>query len=307
MKSGRLLVYVGILIAMVCWSFSFLWYKEAYVYLQPFTTIFTRLVISSVLLFAFSMCIGKLQKVRLSDFKNLLLLALFEPFLYFIGESLGMQYITPTTASVIISLVPLLVPFFAYFIIKEKLGFKNILGIFISFMGVLFVIFNKNMEMKVSVTGVLLMGLSVIGATFYSIFLKKLTTLYNPLTLIAWQNTMGAIMFLPLVLIYDVKGWHMSMLDLKAVIPVAKLAIFASSIAFLLYTNGVKVLGAVRSNIFTNLIPVMTALFSVWLLDEKLLLHNVAGILLVIGGLIMSQLDSIKMMRKSKIRVEKIL
>jgi len=298
LKDRKAIVYIGILLAMVFWSFSFIWYKDVYVYLQPFTTIFVRLVISSILLFLFSLSFKKLQKVEPSDYKFILLLALFEPFLYFLGESLGMQVMTPTSAAVIISIVPLLVPVLAFIMLKEKLSVKNIAGIAISFFGVLLVIVNKNYEFRASLSGVLLMFVSVVAAVFYSVLLKKLTDKYNPFTLITWQNTVGSFLFLPLVLIFDVKDWNSSMLSLKAVIPILELAVFASSVAFLLYTNGVRKLGAVRANIFTNLIPVITAFISFWLLHEQLLPHNIVGIAVVIGGLVLSQLDSINSYKK---------
>jgi len=300
LKDSKALVYIGILLAMIFWSFSFIWYKDVYLYLQPFTTIFVRLVLSSILLFIFCLSFKKLQKVKPVDFKLILLLALFEPFLYFIGESLGMQIMTPTSAAVIISIIPLLVPVLAFFMLKEKLSVKNILGIVVSFFGVLLVITNKNFEFRAPVIGVLLMCVAVFGAVFYCALLKKLTDKYNPFTLITWQNTIGAALFLPLVLIYDVKDWNSSMLSVKAAIPVLELAIFASSLAFLLYTNGVKKLGAVRANIFTNLIPIITAFISFLLLHEKLQWHNIVGIAVAIGGLVLSQLDSINNYRNQK-------
>lgn len=296
-KGKKVLVYALVVLSMIFWSFSFIWYKDVYLYLQPFTTIFSRLVISAILLFAFSKLSGKLQKVKASDAKFFLLLAFFEPFLYFIGESLGMQFVTPTTAAVIIALIPLLVPVLAYFLLNERLLIKNVVGIGISFSGVLLVITNSNLEFNASLKGVLLMCLAVCGAVFYTIVLKKLTSKYNPFTLISWQNAIGAAMFLPLVLIYDVQGWNASMLSVNAFIPVLKLAVFASSVAFLCYTYGIQVLGAVKSNIFTNLIPVITAVLSFFLLNEKLLLHNWIGITIVIGGLVLSQINS---MRKSR-------
>jgi drug/metabolite transporter (DMT)-like permease len=293
LKDKKAVVYSGVLLAMIFWSFSFIWYKDVYLYLQPFTTIFARLVISSLLLFLFSWSFKKLQKVKPSDYKFILLLAFFEPFLYFIGESLGMQIMSPTSAAVIIAIVPLLVPVLAFFMLSEKLSVKNIAGIILSFFGVLLVITNKDFEFQASPAGVLLMLMAVIGAVFYSVLLKKLTATYNPFTLITWQNTIGAVLFLPLVVVFDVKDWSTSMLSLKAAVPLLELAIFASSVAFLLYTNGVRKIGAVRANIFTNLIPVITAFLSFLLLHEQLLFHNIIGILVVIGGLVLSQLDSI--------------
>lgn len=260
-KMKDFLVYIGMLIAMVFWSLSFIWYKDVFEYLSPFTTILFRLTISGIILFLVSYFVGKLQQVKKKDLKLFLLLALSEPFFYFIGESLGMQYVTPTVAAVMVSLIPLFVPVFAFFILKEQIIRKNIVGIFISFAGVLLVILNDELRLVASLKGVLLMSVAVGSAVAYSIFLRKLANNYNPLTLIAWQNSIGAVLFLPMVLIFERS--QLSTIDFtgKMWIPLLNLSIFASSIAFLLYTFGVQNLGAFRANIFTNFIPVLRPYF----------------------------------------------
>jgi drug/metabolite transporter (DMT)-like permease len=132
------------------------------------------------------------------------------------------------------------------------------------------------------------------------VFLKKLADIYNPLTLIAWQNTVGAVLFFPLVFLFERNSLTFSNFTFVSIIPLLKLAVFASSLAFLFYTYSVQKLGAVKANIFTNLIPVITAFFSFLLLKEKLLPHNIMGIFIVIGGLILSQINPIKMVRYYK-------
>jgi drug/metabolite transporter (DMT)-like permease len=276
---------------MLFWSLSFIWYKDVYKFFTPFTTVFLRLVISSAFIFSAALLFKKLEKIRKGDFKKIFLLSLFEPLLYFVGESLGMLYVSATTASVIISMIPLLVPIAAYYFLKERLLIKNIIGIFISCCGVVLVVLNKDLLFNISLKGLLLLFLSVFAAVFYSVTLKKLADVYNPLTLIAWQNTFGIFTFLPLVLIFEPHGIHADLFAIEPLIPLLKLAIFASSGAFLLYAYSVRHLGAVKANIFTNLIPVLTALLSFWLLNERLLAHNIFGIILVIGGLILSQLN----------------
>lgn len=290
----KIIVYFGILLTMLFWSYSFFWYKDVYHYLPPFTTIFFRLLVSSLLLLIVSLSLGKMVSIRKQDIKYLLLLAFFEPFLYFVGESQGMLLVTPTTASVIVSVIPLLVPFFAFLFLKERVSLKNVFGIMISFFGVLLVIMNRNFELAASGKGIMLMSLSVIAAIFYAIVLKKLVATYNPFVLITLQNVIGSIMFLPLVIYFDYKSWNMSMVTMDAFIPVVKLAIFASSIAFVLYSYSIKMLGAVKTNIFTNLIPVITAFLSYIFLGEALLIHNLIGIMLVVGGLMLSQTNPLK-------------
>lgn len=72
--------------AMLFWSFSFVWVKVAYQAYEPLTVVLLRLVISVVLLFVFSLSIRRLQIPDRKDAGIFLLLALFEPFLYFMGR-----------------------------------------------------------------------------------------------------------------------------------------------------------------------------------------------------------------------------
>ena len=72
-----------------------------------------------------------------------------------------------------------------------------------------------------------------------------------------------------------------------------QLAIFASSLAFICYIHVVGKLGVSRANIFTNLIPIFTAIFSFFLLDEKFNVAKIIGIAIVIGGVFLSQIDKL--------------
>ena len=50
-------------------------------------------------------------------------------------------------------------------------------------------------------------------------------------------------------------------------------------------------MGITRANVFSNCIPVFTALFSFILMGDKLTFQNVTGMAIVIAGLFMSQMN----------------
>ena len=50
-------------------------------------------------------------------------------------------------------------------------------------------------------------------------------------------------------------------------------------------------MGITKANVFSNCIPVFTALFSFILMGEKLTVQNIAGMIIVIAGLFMSQMN----------------
>ena len=64
------------------------------------------------------------------------MLATFEPFLYFIGESFGLTYVSATVCSVLISTIPVIATLGAWLIFKERLKLINYAGIILSFVGV---------------------------------------------------------------------------------------------------------------------------------------------------------------------------
>jgi len=107
MKRTTLTAYIAVSLAMIFWSFTFIWYKEVYHFYNPITTVFFRLILSSIFLFALMYPLKRLQKIQKGDFKYFLLVSFFEPFLYFIGESYGIKYVSTTLAAVVIATIPL--------------------------------------------------------------------------------------------------------------------------------------------------------------------------------------------------------
>jgi drug/metabolite transporter (DMT)-like permease len=276
---------------MVFWSFSFIWYKEVFVYYKPITLVFLRLVISSVFLFAITYSMRRLDRVKLRDMKYFLLLAFFEPFLYFIGESFGISLISSTLAAVIVSTIPLFSPIGAYYFYKERLTPMNFLGIVVSIVGVAMVIFHRGFgAIDANPLGIALMFLAVFAALGYSIMIKKLTGKYNVLSIITYQNSIGALFFLPLFALFEYNHFLSVQISWPVVLPLLKLGIFASSVAFVLFTYSIKHLGITKANIFTNTIPVLTAVFAYFWLGETLSVVMMAGILVVIFGLFLSQI-----------------
>jgi drug/metabolite transporter (DMT)-like permease len=77
--------------------------------------------------------------------------------------------------------------------------------------------------------------------------------------------------------------------DIKNMSFILMLAVFCSTIAFILYIGSMRALGVARTNIFVNLIPVMTAIIAYFILDEDITASKICGILIVIIGIFLVQ------------------
>lgn len=276
---------------MIFWAFSFIWFKEANQNLYPITIVFLRLVIAVILISAFLFLTKRFRKIEKKDRTLFLMLAVFEPFLYFIGESFGLTYVSATVGSVIISTIPVFATISAWLLFRERLKPINYAGIIISFIGVVIFISNDNGTLSFNLKGLLLLTLAVFSAVGYNLTLSRLVGSYSPFFIVMVQNMIGGILFLPLFLILDFNHFINQPLTFKMFVPVLELAFFASCGAFILFAYSVSKIGITKANVFTNTIPLFTALFAFFILNEKLSFQNMTGMIVVIAGILMSQIN----------------
>jgi len=293
MKIDKIWVYTAATLAALFWGFSFVWFKQAFLVYRPITIVFLRLVIASILLNIYIKIAGKKQSVTRKDFKLFFLLAFFEPFCYFLGESFGLTFISATIGAIIISTIPIFTPFFTYFLIKEKITIYGIVGLLISFFGVLLIVV-KDYSGASTIKGVVLMFVAVFSAIGYGIIAKKLTAKYSGFTIVKWQNLLGLILFLPVFLIFESSHFISVVHTWSAIITISKLAIFPSTLSFIFITYVIRKIGLINANIFANLIPVFTAIIAYIILKESLELQKIIGIVVVISGLFISQIPQFR-------------
>ena len=287
----RFLLYLALILATIFWSISYIWYKVIYEAYTPAIVLFFRLLIASLFLVFFSAVMRKLQKLRKGDVYWFLLMAFFEPLLYFTGESFGMLYVSATVGAVIISMIPVFVPLIMLIFYKQKIVLINLLGVLVSIAGVYMVLVNEQMALTASVKGMLFMFLAVAAALGYTVLLHRMVAKYNAYTIITWQNVFAAVYFIPVFLLSDFQLFISTPVDVSAFLRIAGLAVFASSLAYIFYAEGVKRLGATKATVFTNLVPVSTAVLAYYILNERLAYINIGGIVLVIVGLFLSQVN----------------
>ena len=283
--------YGAVILSMIFWSFSFIWFKVANETFRPLTIVFIRLVIAVIILNVFISLTGNHIRIRKEDRKLFFLLALFEPFLYFLGESFGLTYVSATTGSVIISTIPVIAALGAWLLYREKLKIINYLGIIISFIGILVFILNKEGGLSFDIRGIILLLFAVFSAVGYNLTLSRLVGSYDPLYIVNIQNMIGAVLFLPVFLIFELRHLGNTAITIKSLIPIFELALFASCGAFILFAYSVKHMGISKANVFTNCIPIFTAFFSFIVLRDKMTIQNIAGMIIVIAGLFMSQIN----------------
>jgi len=290
--------YLFLLISMTIWGSSFVFTKIVLEQLDPVAVIWIRLVLS--LICFYPIILGGYRKhlaFKKSDLKYFLLLAVFEPFLYFLGENFSLVYLPATLVSLIIATIPIVSAVVAFLFLKEKLSGINFFGIFLSATGIGLIILTGDHHDggEIHLGGVALGFLSVVSTVFYAAILKRLVNNYHPLIIIGAQNTLGCLYFTPVFLWFsDVPAVFQTLASgsYELWFSLIILAVLGSVVAFLLYSIAIKNIGVGKSNVFINLIPVVTLFFSFFILNEKIGFVKILGTAIVIAGLIFAEKKS---------------
>lgn len=284
--------YTLTILAIILWGFSFVWTNDIIQKGIPvFTFLFIRLALAGSLLFAFAKITGKLQKIAKKDVKYLILMAFFEPFIYFIGETYGIKATDSAVLSaVIIATIPIASLFVEKIFYKVPYTVYKVLGTALTLPGIVMVIMKSGESTSVGhYWGIALLFLAVAGATGYSSVVRKLSGNYNPVTITTYQFVIGAAFFLPFFLGWGLDGVNSILFSREVMVPLISLAVLCSCVAFLFWVNSIKDLGMTRTNIFSALIPAVSAVGAAMLGQEEITLMSVIGIAVVTAGVIIAQ------------------
>jgi drug/metabolite transporter (DMT)-like permease len=294
-ETGNLLTYIGLILAVIFWGLSFVATKIALESIPVFTLIFIRFFLSSAF---FGLLILKRGFPRFSpEGRRLILLtALFEPVLYFIFETKGLQYTTAPKASLIIAMIPLAVLIAASFVLKERARVVNFIGIFFSLIGIWFLITGDrdfSWDFQGALIGDLLIFGAVISATIYIICARHLGKKYSSLEITTMQTLYGTIFFaVPFFWEFPEVQW--SLITGRSMAALIYLTIFATIAAYLFYNHALTKIPAARAAVFINGIPLVTIAGSWFLLEETLTLVQTGGGFLVLTAIFFTIFPDLK-------------
>lgn len=279
--------YGAILAAVAFWGASFVWVKIVFNHYGPISMIFLRLVIASAALLPFAL--ARRERIDRKHWRLFAALAFCEPLLYFLCESAGLMRVSATIGSLVIGTIPVFTTLLAPFLLKERTTPLALIGMVLSVAGIGLVVFDPHAGMEFTWPGLALMFGAVFSAVFHNAVMRRLVDHYSPITIVRFQNLLGALYFLPLFVIFEAKKTFATSLTAELVWAMLALSIFASTFSFLFYSYAMKRLGAVRTNMFVNFIPLFTAGFAWWLLDEGFGFGKILGMAVVMGGVALSQ------------------
>ncbi len=201
-----------------------------------------------------------------------------QPGLYFVFETLGLQYTSATKTSLIIATIPVVVLILSALFLKEQLRAVNVIGIIVSLAGVALLVFGGQVETELSgilIGDILIFG-AVLAASAYMIMTRRLGEALSSLQITGMQIIFGAVLFFPAFL-WDLPQLNWQEVSGESLIAVFALTIFATIGGFICYNYALTRIPAAQAAVCINGIPLVTACGAWMLLGETLTAVQLLG------------------------------
>lgn len=296
---------LSLILVAVIWALNFSVVKVALEEMDPFSFNALRFIFSSGLLWYAARSKGFSLRVKKDHFWKLVGIGLVGNLFYQMFFIIGINYTYAANAAVMLGTIPIWVALLSQFFTDEKLTLFKALGVLFAFTGVTLIILGSSDELSFeseSFLGNIITLLAAICWAIYTILSRRYLKVYSPLQYSAFMSVIGFIALFIIGIPFMLKlNWsEISWMGYGGVVYSGALSV---GLAYILWNNGVKKIGAVRTAAYQNLVPVLGLVFGVVLLGEELAVLQYIGAFLVIAGIVIARTRStfyLKMLSNNK-------
>jgi hypothetical protein len=276
--------FLPAILAMAFWATNFVFSPAVLDAVGPIQLTGARWVFSLIALIPIAMFTEKVTRaVIMGEWKIHVIQAL----LGYVGYTLLLYYAlgvtSPVTASVLVALNPAAIALAARFFLHENMSTNSIVGIAISFVGALVVVFGGGVNGGFSFSyGDVLLLLAMILWTAYSMLAPRVQT--PPITATTIQAGISGVIMLP-VMALDIAWGNTAWVTMDGFdwVGVLWIGFIPSAGAYFLWNISSNWIGPTRTGAFLNLIPVFTAALVLALGGTVTVAQIVGGALVLLG------------------------
>ena len=256
---------------------------------SPMGLLCFRAVGASVLFWIVSLFLPK-EKVEKGDFLKIFIASMLGLFLTQVSFLKASTMTTPFDTSILTPLTPIFTMFIAAIALKEPITLKKAGGVAISFIGVIFLVFNT-VRANGSVTETQPMGIVyMIGnCIFFALYLgifRPLISKYHVVTFMKWMFLFTTIVAIP----FDIKelvSLNMAAMPTKYLLELGFLILFATFVAYFLIPVGQKVLRPTVISLYGYLQPIIATVMGIVTGMDRLTWQKILAAALVFTGVIL--------------------
>jgi drug/metabolite transporter (DMT)-like permease len=200
-------------------------------------------------------------------------------------QFIALQHTSALNASIFNSFAPAVIVAGGALFFKERLGPLNLVGVALSFVGVMVIVSRADYETFAAFTfnkgDVILLANMGIWA-IYSVFLRMRPAIHQ-MSFTFMLAVISGLSLIPFGVIEHVNGFTFKF-DWLTLAVLAYVTVFSGALAYVFWNRGMENIGAARGGAFLHLIPFYGAVLATTLLGESLQFFHVAGCALILTG-----------------------
>lgn len=211
--------------------------------------------------------------------------------LYYLLENIALTYTLASNVGVIISIAPFFTAIFNWLLLGgEKPRFRFFIGFLLAMAGICLISFSSGTALALNPLGDLLAVAAAIIWAVYSILTKKISTLGRG-TIETTRRTFfyGLLFMTPMLAFMNFEVTWNQLINMTNLFNLLFLGLGASALCFVTWNTGVRILGSVKTSVYIYMVPVITTLTSALILNEKITVPAILGIILTLAGLFISE------------------
>lgn len=280
--SNKKVVYGLMTLLVFFWGFEYVAAKAALSTFEPMTLIFVKYGIAALVLFIVRTIQRRKFPLKKKHIITLIICSLLGEVLYFWAEYSAMAYLPVSTISIILAFVPMLSIVLEIFIDKKLPNTLIVTGIAVCIVGVALFI---GVDIGEILSGRWIGYLFAFGAVLFwngfNFVTERLTGEYTSYDLAFMQLVCTILLTLPFAIASFPDA---ELLTIQVVGGTLYLGVVSACLGFLIYVLGISVLGPTPCALFSNFLPITTAIFGWIFLGESLTWIQMIGGLIVIGS-----------------------
>lgn len=252
-----------------------------------------RWILTAILLVAlYHRQIGEQWAAMRRFFHIITFLALFGQVFFPLTLYIGLQYTSSLNAAIYLSTTPALVLLINKVVFKEKISARNIIGVIISSLGVIWLVMQGDLlhldTLKNLNRGDMWTMGSAASWAVYCAFLRIKPQEVRGNAFVAVSATIGAGVLVPILIFSMARNGIPAVAEFShrgVTMGLLYLVIFPSWLSYLLWNKGIQAIGATRGEVFSHIIPLSGGLFSVLFLSVPLHSFHLVSALLIVCGI----------------------
>jgi drug/metabolite transporter (DMT)-like permease len=280
------------LLVIMMWGTNFVFYKILVENFPFWTLMFLRNFFATLALVLMTRKLLSMKTKSLKIWVYVVLASFTGIYLNNVLLQMGIRHTLATNVALIMALTPLTTALISYLVFREPLQWKQVLGIFFGFLGVVLVVFKGSFQnlikFTVNIGDVLVVGTLLLFSVSF-IFIKKATDEnFSSGLLTMYGHAISLIWIIPFSIWEQTKtGW--SDFPSSPILwgMVIFMGIFPTALGNMLWNRGIGLLGPSKSAVFMNGTPLVTAITSFIVLSEPLVWIQIIGFLFIATGVIL--------------------